>query len=78
MNNLGSTGIKVEEWGGDNYFFTVMAGTVCGFKLWKNLGEKQRKGNAYWKKYKRGIKVSSLKFTSVSSLCYKYELYPLK
>ena len=47
MNNLGSTGIKVEEWGGDNYFFTVMAGTVCGFKLWKNLGEKQRKGNAY-------------------------------
>ena len=47
VNNLGSTGIKVEEWGGDNYFFTVMAGTVRGFKLWKNLGEKQRKGNAY-------------------------------
>ena len=47
MNNLRGTGINTEEWGGDNYFFSVMAGTVCGFKLLKNLGEKQGKGNAY-------------------------------
>ena len=47
VNNLRSTGINTEEWGGDNCFFSVMAGTVCGFKLLKNVGEKQGKGNAY-------------------------------
>ena len=47
VNNLRSTGINTEEWGGDNYFFSVMAGTVYGFKLLKNLGDKQGKGNAY-------------------------------
>ena len=69
MNNLRSTGINTEEWGGDNYFFSVMAGTVCGFKLLKNLGEKQGKGNAYRKKYKRGIKVSQLKSLLLSLPC---------
>ena len=78
MNNLRSTGINIEEWGGDNYFFSMMAGTVCGFKLWKNLGEKQSKGNSYRKNIKGELKFRILKFTPISSLCYKYELYPLK
>ena len=55
VNNLRSTGINIEEWGGDNYFFSMMAGTV---------GWKANKRKFLPKKYKRGIKVSHLKVYS--------------
>ena len=61
VNNLRSTGINTEEWGGDNYFFSVMAGTVCGFELqetWVNSKEKQMLTE---RKIKRGIKIFQLK-----------------
>ena len=43
MNNLRSTGINIEEWGGDNYFFSMMAGTVCGFKYRKTWVKSKEK-----------------------------------
>ena len=55
--------------GGDNhFFFSIMVGTVCGLKLYKNLGEQQREANAYRKKLsvsKGNFKFCSLKFTFV-------------
>ena len=64
--------------GGDNYFLSMMAGAVGGFKLQKTWVNSKEKQMLTERKIKRGIKISSLKFTSVSSLCYKYELYSLK
>ena len=51
-----------------------MAGAVCGFKLQKTWVNSKEKQMLTERKIKRGIKISSLKFTSVSSLCYKYEI----
>ena len=50
--------------------FSIIAGTVCGLKLYKNLGEQLRKANAYWNKNKKGeLKFCSLKFTSFVGSC---------
>ena len=46
--------------GGDNYFLSMMAGAVGGFKLQKTWVNSKEKQMLTERKIKRGIKISSL------------------
>ena len=43
VNNLRSTGINIEEWGGDNYFFSMMAGRFAVLKYRKTWVKSKEK-----------------------------------
>ena len=78
VNNLRSTGINIEEWGGDNFFFQWLRGrfaVLIYIKAWVKSKEKEMLNE---KNIKGELKFRILKFTPVFSLCYRYELYPLK